>query len=80
MVLASQGHISRKDVDEAYRYFSIDPRAGHLLNDDHIIGMFQSRLPDISPAQEGEMRQVLCTLGQARNSAAIQQAASECTS
>lgn len=78
MTLASEGHISRKDVDEAYTYFGIDPRHGPLLNDGHIIGLFQSRLPDIGRTQEGEMRQMLRTLGQVRNSYALDQAASEC--
>ena len=77
-MLASQGLISRKDLWKAYEYFGIDPRHGSVISDQNIIGAFQARLPDVGRAQENEMRQVLRTIGQARQSALIQQAASDC--
>ena len=80
MTLASEGHISRNDVNNAYRCFGVDPAHGPHLSDDHIVNLFQSRLPDVGSIQEGEMRQALRTLGQARQSGLIQSAASDCKS
>jgi ubiquitin carboxyl-terminal hydrolase 25 len=78
MTLASQGRFSRKDIWGAYQYFGIDPRHESYISDESIIGKFQARLPDVSEDQEVIMRQQLRTLGQARQSARLEQAASYC--
>ncbi|KAL9067155.1 MAG: hypothetical protein Q9157_006897 [Trypethelium eluteriae] len=75
--LASQDQISRKDVAKAYKYFGIDENHLEIVSDDHILGLFQSRIPDIGPAQETEMRDMLRTLARARNSALLSNAASD---
>ncbi|KAL9094849.1 MAG: hypothetical protein Q9165_002798 [Trypethelium subeluteriae] len=75
--LASQDQISRKDVTKAYKYFGIDENHLEIVTDDHILGLFQSRLPDIPYAQESEMRDMLRTLARARNSALLSNAASD---
>lgn len=77
MMLASQGHISRKDVANAYLFFGIQPKHESFVSDDHIIGQFRARLPDVGRLQENEMRSALRTLGQARRSSLIKQAASD---
>ena len=78
MMLASQGHISRSDVEYAYKCLGVDPARGVHLSDEYVVNLFQSRLPDVSSAQEGEMRLALRTLGQARQSEYIRQAATDC--
>ncbi|KAI9703979.1 MAG: ubiquitin-specific protease ubp2 [Bogoriella megaspora] len=75
--LASQGQISRKDVTNAYKYFGITEPQIRTVRDDYILGQFQARLPDIRRDQEGEMREMLRTLGAARNSDTLLHAASD---
>ncbi|KAI9666197.1 MAG: ubiquitin-specific protease ubp2 [Bathelium mastoideum] len=74
--LASQDQISRKDIAKAYQYFGVDKKHVEIISDDHILGLFQSRLPDIGPSQESEMREMLRTLARARRSKLLAQAAS----
>lgn len=76
-VLASQGSFKRSEVALAYRYFDIDPSHAHALNDDHITGVFRSRLADISAATAEESRNQLRIIGYARGSRAILDAASD---
>lgn len=78
MMLASQGHISRNDVEHAYKCLGLNPSDGAHLSDEYIVNIFQSRLPDVGSNQEGEMRLALRTLGQARQSEYIRQAATDC--
>ncbi|KAF1946448.1 cysteine proteinase [Clathrospora elynae] len=67
-LLASEGLVSRKDLEHAYRYFNINPMHGPVIGDDHIIGSFRARLSDISPLQIDEARKQLRVLGDARKS------------
>ena len=78
MMLASEGHISRNDVENAYRCLGVDPAQGVHLSDEYVVNLFQSRLPDVGSSQEGEMRLALRMLGQARQSEYIRQAATDC--
>ena len=71
---ASTGKVSLKDVKEAYASFGLDMNDLHL-NEEHIIGSFQSRVSD-APRQEPELRVALKTIGQHRNSLNIEQFAS----
>lgn len=75
-MLGSQGFTSRREVDDAYRYFGIEPSHAIHLNDEHIIGTFKSRLSDISPSLVEETRRQLRMIGDARNSTTIQAEAS----
>jgi ubiquitin carboxyl-terminal hydrolase 25/28 len=76
-MLASQGYFKRSEVALAYRYFDMDPAHESFLNDDHIIGVFKSRLGDISPAAAEEARRQLRIIGHTRNSDNIMAAASD---
>ena len=76
--MASQGLVSSRDVEEAYNYFAIGTRAAPLLVDEHILGIFQSRLADSGPGQEAELRKRLRIIGQARGSATLLDAADTC--
>lgn len=67
-LLASQGFISKRDVERAYQYFGIDPSHASVISDEHITGSFKSRLSDISPLQAEEARKQLRVLGDIRNS------------
>lgn len=75
-ILASQGQTNRKEVAKAYGYFGIDPLHSTHLTDEIIIGTFRARLQDISPTLEEETRNMLRIVGQARQSSAILQEAS----
>lgn len=70
-ILASQGLVSRREAQAAYRYFGIDPAHANAINDEHIIGVFKSRLSDISPSLVEEARKQLRVIGDARGSALI---------
>jgi ubiquitin carboxyl-terminal hydrolase 25 len=76
-VLASEGHITRQDVTNAFQFFALDPAHNVHLTDGIIIGQFQSRLPDLGKGQEREAREKLRIIGRSRGSQAIMQAASE---
>jgi ubiquitin carboxyl-terminal hydrolase 25/28 len=67
-VLASQGFVSKRDLERAYQYFGIDPSHANVISDEHVIGSFRARLSDISPLQVDEARKQLRVLGDARNS------------
>jgi len=74
--LASQGFISRKDVENAYKYFTIDPQQAPQMEDGHILGLFQSRLESAPAYQESDLRQQLYIIGRARGSNMLTDAAS----
>jgi len=76
-MLASQGLTSKRDVDQAYQYFGIEPAHVPLISDDHIKGVFKSRLSDMGPASAPETRQQLRVLAEARDSALLRTEASE---
>jgi ubiquitin carboxyl-terminal hydrolase 25/28 len=76
-MLGSQGLTSRREVDAAYQYFGIEPAHGVLINDEHIIGVFKSRLSDTGPSQVDEARRQLRVIGDARNSDMIRAEAAD---
>jgi ubiquitin carboxyl-terminal hydrolase 25/28 len=76
-MLASQGFISKRDVDQAYRYFGIEPAHVSLISDEHIKGVFKSRLSDMGPASAPETRQQLRVLAEARGSELLRAEASD---
>jgi ubiquitin carboxyl-terminal hydrolase 25/28 len=77
MTLASQGVSNRREVAAAYKYFGIEPAHAPILQDDHIIGLFKSRLQDIGPAAVEESRKQLRIIGGARNSERIMQVSND---
>jgi ubiquitin carboxyl-terminal hydrolase 25/28 len=74
--MASQGFITRKDVEKAYNYFAIDPQNAPHMEDGHILGLFQSRLESVPASQEADLRQQLHIIGRARGSNMLVDAAS----
>ena len=73
----SEGKFDYQQLSDAYRYFG-HPAEGSLLDDEHIIGTFQSRAQD-SPKQEAEMRGQLKIIGAHRRSKQILGIADDCT-
>lgn len=71
---ASSDKISLKDVRSAYKEIGLE-FPSNPLDDDTIIGTFQSRVSD-APRQEAEIRRALRIIGQHRSSEKIQQVAS----
>lgn len=76
-MLASNGVTSKRNLDNAYRYFGIDSNHAGVIGDDHIIGTFKARLDDISPSQVEEARHQLRILAAARSSERIKAAADD---
>jgi ubiquitin carboxyl-terminal hydrolase 25 len=74
-MLASEGFVSRSELINAYKYFSIDPNTAHSMSDGQILGMFDSRLENSPRGQEMELREKLRMIGQARGSKTLQSAA-----
>ncbi|KAL8674918.1 MAG: hypothetical protein Q9168_000722 [Polycauliona sp. 1 TL-2023] len=72
---ASSGKVSAEDIRKAYLGLGLD-LGSEYLDDDHIIGNFQSRAAD-SPRQEPELRRALHIVGQHRCSHSIQAMASK---
>ena len=76
-VEASKERISMADIKAAYKELGLDSDMPGL-DDDTIIGTFQSRISD-APLQETDMRRALCIIGQERSSERIQIVASQGT-
>ncbi|KAI9840285.1 MAG: ubiquitin-specific protease ubp2 [Thelocarpon superellum] len=74
VIMESSGEIGGKDIMRAYQYFQLSP-AQKDLDDDHIIGCFQSRASS-APLQIEAARQQLRVIGVARGSSKIQSFAS----
>ncbi|KAI4274420.1 MAG: hypothetical protein LQ337_003955 [Flavoplaca oasis] len=72
---ASSGKVSANDIRKAYRALGL-VLGSDYLDDDHIIGTFQSRAAD-SPRQEPDLRRALQIVGQHRSSQSIQSMASK---
>ena len=70
----SMGEHTLKDIENAYKFFTIssDTAGG----DDHIIGLYKSRI-EVAPRQKEEARQCLLIIGQARQSEKIQAIAND---
>lgn len=72
-LLASEGCYGRRDVADAYKYFVLDPSK----SDSEIRGTFESRMGSIAASAQSEAREKLRLIGIARNSQALQDAASD---
>jgi len=70
----SEGKTSMRDIETAYKYFGFDRY--EKLDEDHVIGAFNSRLDD-APKQETEMRQSLALIGKDKKSAKIRDVAAK---
>ena len=72
----SAGEYGLHDIEEAYRYFTLDPNV--YLTDDHIIGCYNSRI-DSAPRQKDEARENLRKIARSRNSDKIEAVANDKT-
>lgn len=72
---SSSGKISTSDVRAAYEFLGLEIKQP-FLDDDFIIGSFQSRIAD-APRQDSELRRALLIVGQDRSSQKIQSLASK---
>lgn len=71
---ASKGKISLKDIRRAYYELGLSNDSAVPLDENTIIGTFQSRISS-SPRQEAELRRALKIIGQALWSPRIQSVA-----
>lgn len=74
--MKSQGAYGRSEIPQAYRYFNIDPEDAAQMSDEHILGIFQSRLESEPRHREQELREQLRIIGESRGSAVLQDSAS----
>ncbi|KAF1987602.1 cysteine proteinase, partial [Aulographum hederae CBS 113979] len=72
-LLQSEGHVSQKDLQNAYRDLGAEP----VYSDDHILGIFKSMYSDVSPSRQAELRQSLSIIAQSRRSTSLQSAAAQ---
>lgn len=63
-MLKSSGQHGSKDVDAAFAYFGLNQRESHVLSEDHIIGLFNSRISDSGPSTHAETRENLRLIGE----------------
>ncbi|KFY81977.1 hypothetical protein V498_08669 [Pseudogymnoascus sp. VKM F-4517 (FW-2822)] len=70
--IVSLGESTLTEIDEAYGFFALNPAVDH--GDDHIIGVFKSRIEN-APVQKEQAKEALLLIGKARNSAKIQEVA-----
>ncbi|KFY26487.1 hypothetical protein V493_04054 [Pseudogymnoascus sp. VKM F-4281 (FW-2241)] len=70
--IVSLGENTLTEIEEAYRFFALNPAIDH--GDDHIIGVYKSRIEN-APLQKDQAKRALLLIGKARNSAKIQEVA-----
>ncbi|KFY29587.1 hypothetical protein V494_08632 [Pseudogymnoascus sp. VKM F-4513 (FW-928)] len=70
--IVSLGEHTRAEIEQAYRFFALNPAVDH--GDDHIIGVYKSRIEN-APVQKEEAKHSLLLIGKARNSSKIQEVA-----
>lgn len=75
--LESQGLVSRRDLNEAYKSLAVPPAFASQYSDDRLIGLYQARTTDSSPAVIDSLRKALHTIGTSRGSSALINAAKE---
>jgi hypothetical protein len=76
-MLASQGFTSKRDIDQAYKYFGIDPAHAPQINDEHVKGVYKSRLGDEGLSSAPKTRKQLKIIAEARDSALLRSEASD---
>lgn len=64
-ITATRGEYGRKAIEEAYKYFDLDPKTKE--RDEYIMGVYKSRI-ESAPRQKEEYRNRLTIIGKARNS------------
>lgn len=70
--IVSLGANTLTEIDDAYKFFALNPAVDH--GDDHIIGVYKSRI-EAAPIQKDAAKRSLLLIGKARNSAKIQEVA-----
>lgn len=69
--------IDLQDINQAYKALGIDPEMQKTVNDEQLIGIYKSRWSDSSATGQADLKTALRTLGQARNSRDILDAAAD---
>lgn len=72
----SMGEIGQVEINSAYKFFNVRPDA--VESDDHIIGLYRSRI-ESAPAQREGARECLAIIGKARCSQKIHSVATDRT-
>ncbi|KAI5236103.1 cysteine proteinase [Aureobasidium subglaciale] len=75
--LASQEVLSKKDINQAYKALGVDQDSQHTISDEHIIGIYRSRWSDTGPQGQADLKLALKTLGHARKSRSLIDAAAD---
>lgn len=75
-ILKSAGQHGSKDIEAAFAYFNLSRQQSHVYDEDHIIGLFNSRISDSGPSTHAEAREALRMIGESLNSQKIRDVAS----
>lgn len=75
-ILKSAGQHGSKDIEAAFAYFNLSKHQSHMLNEDYVIGVFNSRISDSGPTTHAEARENLRLIGEHLNSQKIRDTAS----
>ena len=76
-ILESGGLVSRRDIQQAYRYLDISESEATNSDDERILNLFYVRTSDSGPEAKIEARTALKKIGQARGSARLMRAAEQ---
>ncbi|KAF2096480.1 cysteine proteinase, partial [Rhizodiscina lignyota] len=75
-LLRSDGYNTKKEIAAAYRYFGLDVNLRFTHGDDHIAGLYSSRLGSVPLSQHAECREQLRVIATARGSRTLMEIAS----
>jgi ubiquitin carboxyl-terminal hydrolase 25/28 len=74
-ILASQDYYGREEIAKAYQYFTVEPGQAHAVSDDHIRGLFETRLASSGVWQHKEIRENLRIIARSRGSKELEDTA-----
>jgi ubiquitin carboxyl-terminal hydrolase 25/28 len=74
VIESSLGKVSLLNIRDAYKQLNLD--INEHLTEDYIIGMYDSRVPDVGKQQEAELKEALRTIGIHRHSERVKNHAS----
>jgi len=72
--IVSLGENTLTEIEDSYKFFALNPAVDH--GDDHIIGVYKSRIEN-APLQKEQAKQALLVIGNARSSKKIQEVATD---
>ena len=79
-LLESQGYLTQAEIEQAYQSLGIQIESQSSLSDEDVLNLYQSRVPDLSKAEQARARAALFKISQARRSDLLKNASSDSAS